>query len=54
MRKTKISAQEKLHTVKNILHGIESIHDIVSLLLPLKRSYKHEQSRFPYNLILPI
>ena len=26
MRKTKISAQEKLHTVKNILHGIESIH----------------------------
>ena len=26
MRKTKICAQEKLHTVKNILHGIESIH----------------------------
>lgn len=26
MRKTKISAQEKLHTVKNILHGPESIH----------------------------
>ena len=26
MRKTKICAQEKLHTVKNILHGTESIH----------------------------
>ena len=26
MRKTKICAQEKLHTVKSILHGIESIH----------------------------
>ena len=27
MRKTKISAQEKLHTVKNILHGVESTHE---------------------------
>ncbi len=26
MHKTKICAQEKLHTVKNILHGTESIH----------------------------
>jgi len=32
MRKTKISAQEKLHTVKNILHGVESTHEAAKRL----------------------